>query len=92
MTEQDRKLLYLQRLSTKLRPEIKTMYIGQRFKNAERTGDDKAAIVIAGRTIGRYSHRRTSRKLARFAGYLWLTMRLMVATSRSMVSCREVGL
>lgn len=44
MTEQDRNLLYLQRLSTKLRPEIKTMYIGQRFKNAERTGDDKAAI------------------------------------------------
>lgn len=44
MTEQDRNLLYLQMLSTKLRPEIKTMYIGQRFKNAERTGDDKAAI------------------------------------------------
>lgn len=44
MTEQERKLLYIKKLSTSLNPEIRTLYVGQRFKNAERTGDDKAAV------------------------------------------------
>ena len=44
MTEQERKLLYIKRLSTHLNPEIRTLYFGQRFKNAIRTGDDRAAV------------------------------------------------
>lgn len=44
MTEQERKLLYIKKLSTSLNPEIRTLFVGQHFKNAERTGDDKAAV------------------------------------------------
>lgn len=44
MTEQDGKLLYIKRLSTDLRPEIRTLFADQHFKNAERTGDDKTAV------------------------------------------------
>lgn len=44
MTEHQKKLLYIKRLSTDLRPEIRTLFIGEHFKNAVRTGDDKAAV------------------------------------------------
>ena len=44
MTEQERKLLYIKRLSTALKPEIRTLYQGQHFRNAERTSDDRAAV------------------------------------------------
>ena len=44
MTEQKRKQLYIKKLSTDLAPDIKTLFQGQRFKNEERTGDDKAAV------------------------------------------------
>lgn len=44
MTEQKRKELYIMKLSSKLTPEIKTLFKGQRFKNAVRTSDDKAAV------------------------------------------------
>ena len=43
MTEHQKKLLYVKRLSTNLRPEIRTLFKERHFKNAERTGDDKAA-------------------------------------------------
>lgn len=41
MTELKRKQLYIMRLSSNLTPEIKTLFKGQRFKNAVRTSDDK---------------------------------------------------
>ena len=44
MTESKRKQLYIMRLSSNLTPEIKTLFKGQRFNNAVRTSDDKAAV------------------------------------------------
>lgn len=44
MTEHQKKLPYVKRLSTDLKPEIKTLFKGQHFKNAERTSDDKTTV------------------------------------------------
>lgn len=44
MTDHQKKLLYIKRLSTELRPGIRTLFVGQHFKNAERTGDDNATV------------------------------------------------
>lgn len=44
MTEHQKELLKMKKLSTNLKPEIRTLFEGQRFKNAERTSDDKAAV------------------------------------------------
>jgi len=40
----EKELLKAKKLSTDLNPEIRTLYIGQHFKNAVRTSDDKAAV------------------------------------------------
>lgn len=44
MTEQDRKILRIKRLMAHINPEIRTLYAGQHFRNAERTSDDKATV------------------------------------------------
>ena len=44
MNEHQKKLLYIKRLSTNLKPEIRALFKGQHFKNAERTSDEHAAV------------------------------------------------
>lgn len=44
MTEQDRKILRIKKLMAHITPEIRTLYVGQHFKNAERTSDDRATV------------------------------------------------
>lgn len=43
MVNLQKKSLYFKWMRTSLRPDIKSVFAGQRFRNAERTGDEKAA-------------------------------------------------
>ena len=44
MTDHQKKLLNVKRLLSNLQPEIRTLFVSQHFKNADRTGDDRAAV------------------------------------------------
>ena len=44
MREQDKKIIHVKKILSGISPEIRTLYEGQHFKNAERTSDEHAAV------------------------------------------------
>lgn len=44
MNETERKYLNIKRVVSRIAPEVRTLFVGSKFKNAVRTSDDQAAV------------------------------------------------